>query len=181
MCWAPLGRCSAGLARRLLIRARLPCLCWTRPTSWSPHRDTRTRSSGYSSGQLDLVLCYTHHAAQLTSPCFAHSSRTVNPHCQKALFSDTYNEAAMQFALSIVLQPYILLLKKEKQLPKNIKHFYVKCCNEDEKFLALANIYGTITVGHSMIFCRVSKLSDCGICWIVVLTLASCIHVYLFG
>ena len=113
----------------------------------------------------DLVLCSTHHAAQLTLPCFAHPSRTVGPHCQMALFSDTYNEDAMQFAQSIVSEPEILRLKKVEQLPENIKHFYVKCCNEKEKFHALANIFGAITIGQVIIFCGVSQHSDCGVCW----------------
>ena len=81
----------------------------------------------------------------------------MNKDCQKALFSATYDDNVMSFAKKIIQDPVILRLKKEEQSLDNIKQFYVRCQNEEDKFKALANIYGTITVGQAMVFCHVSS------------------------
>ena len=87
--------------------------------------------------------------------------RTINPNCQKALFSATYDEDVMKFATSIIPNPVVLKLKKEEQSLDNIKQFYVKCRSEEDKFQALANIYGTVSVGQAMVFCHVSQYGLC--------------------
>lgn len=63
----------------------------------------------------------------------------------------------MKFATSIIPSPVVLKLKKEEQSLDNIKQFYVKCRSEEDKFQALANIYGTVSVGQAMVFCHVSQ------------------------
>ena len=80
----------------------------------------------------------------------------LNKECQKALFSVTYDDSVMNFAKKIIPDPVILRLKKEALFPDNIKQFYVCCQNEEDKFKALANVYGTISVGQAMVFCHVS-------------------------
>jgi superfamily II DNA/RNA helicase len=35
-----------------------------------------------------------------------------------------------------------------------INQFYVVCRNEDDKYKALANIFGTISMGRALIFCH---------------------------
>ena len=61
----------------------------------------------------------------------------------------------MEFAEIIVNNPLIIrLLKKEESLD-NIKQYYVKCKDLDEKYAAITNIYGVITIGQAIIFCHV--------------------------
>lgn len=46
---------------------------------------------------------------------------------------------------------------REEESLDNIKQVYFECSNKEEKFQALSNIYGTISIGQSMIFCHVSS------------------------
>ena len=71
------------------------------------------------------------------------------------LFSATYSDDVMSFARRVVAEPVIIRLKKEEETVENIKQYYVQCRNEDDKFQALSNIYGVVTIGQAMVFCRV--------------------------
>ena len=72
------------------------------------------------------------------------------------LFSATYEDTVMQFADKIVSDPVVIRLRREEESLANIKQFYVLCSNENQKYEALSNIYGAITIGQAMIFCHVS-------------------------
>lgn len=72
-------------------------------------------------------------------------------------FSATYEKEVMEFAELIVPNPITITLKREEESLKNIKQYYVKCSNQDEKYVAIANIYGVITIGQAIIFCHVSN------------------------
>lgn len=65
----------------------------------------------------------------------------------------------MDFAEYIVPNPIVIRLLREQESLDNIKQFYVKCRNLDDKYQAISNIYGVITVGQAIIFCHVSKLT----------------------
>ena len=67
-----------------------------------------------------------------------------------------YDDNVMAFAKKIIPDPVILRLMSESLALDNIKQFYVRCQNEEDKFKALAKIYETITVGQAMVFCHVS-------------------------
>ena len=71
-------------------------------------------------------------------------------------FSATYDEDVMKFARAVVPDAAIIRLKREEESLDNIKQYYIVCKNQEEKFVALSNIYGAITIGQSMIFCQVS-------------------------
>jgi len=73
-------------------------------------------------------------------------------------FSATYEEDVMEFAEGIVSDPVIIRLRREEESLHNIKQYYVMCRNLDDKYMAISNIYGVITVGQAMIFCHVSCL-----------------------
>lgn len=75
--------------------------------------------------------------------------------CQMMFFSATYETAVMEFAEIIVSNPLIIRLLKEEESLDNIKQYFVKCKNMDEKYNAITNIYGTITIGQAIIFCHV--------------------------
>ena len=71
------------------------------------------------------------------------------------LFSATYEQEVMTFATSIIPDPVIIRLRKDQESLDNIKQYYVWCDNEEKKYEALANLYGVLTIGQSMVFCHV--------------------------
>lgn len=78
--------------------------------------------------------------------------------CQMMFFSATYEPEVMKFAEIIVNNPLIIRLLKEEESLDNIKQYYVKCKDLDEKYTAITNIYGVITIGQAIIFCHVRFL-----------------------
>ena len=80
------------------------------------------------------------------------------------LFSATYDQDVMKFAQVIVPNPVLIRLRREEESLDNIKQYYIACNSQNDKFQALANIYGAISIGQSMIFCAVS-------CFIVIFSL----------
>lgn len=76
------------------------------------------------------------------------------------LFSATFEESVLNFAKVIVLDSNIIKLKKEKETLDTIKQYYVLCNSREEKFQAICNIYGAITIAQAIIFCQVSHVLD---------------------
>ncbi|XP_059618226.1 DEAD-box helicase Dbp80 [Phlebotomus argentipes] len=77
--------------------------------------------------------------------------------CQMMFFSATYERDVMEFAEYIVENPMTIRLKREQESLDNIKQYYVRCRNQEEKYQAIQNIYGVITVGQAIIFCHTRK------------------------
>lgn len=71
-------------------------------------------------------------------------------------FSATYDQEVMDFAEMIVKDPIIIRLKREEESLDNIQQYYVKCANQQQKYSAVTNIYGSVGVGQAIIFCHVS-------------------------
>lgn len=80
--------------------------------------------------------------------------RGLRKDCQMLLFSATYDTQVMKFANAIVSNPFVIRLRKEEESLDNIRQFYIECRNREEKFVSLTNIYGSITIGQTMIFCQ---------------------------
>lgn len=80
--------------------------------------------------------------------------------CQMLLFSATFEESVWNFARRIVPDPNIIKLKREEETLDTIKQYYVLCNSKEEKFQALCNIYGAITIAQAMIFCHVSLAAE---------------------
>lgn len=89
--------------------------------------------------------------------CFS-VRRLLDPKCQMLLFSATYTSEVMNFAEIIVHNPLIIRLLKEEESLDNIRQYYIRCKNIDDKYTAITNIYGVITIGQAIIFCHVSIL-----------------------
>lgn len=78
--------------------------------------------------------------------------------CQMLLFSATYDDQVMEFAQAVIPRsPIVIKLRREEESLDNIKQFYIECPDIEHKFQALSNIYGTISIGQSMIFCATRK------------------------
>ena len=81
--------------------------------------------------------------------------RQLSSRCQMMFFSATYEKDVMEFAEYIVPNPIVIGLAREQESLDNIKQYYVRCTNQEEKYQAISNIYGVITVGQAIIFCHV--------------------------
>ena len=83
-------------------------------------------------------------------------SRTLPKDCQMLLFSATYDDEVMKFAKTVVPDPIIIRLRREEESLDNIKQYYVVCRDKEEKFQALSNMYGVVSIGQCIVFCHVS-------------------------
>ncbi|XP_072333841.1 ATP-dependent RNA helicase DDX19A isoform X1 [Scyliorhinus torazame] len=83
--------------------------------------------------------------------------RMLTKYCQMLLFSATFEESVWKFAEKVVPDPNIIKLKREEETLDTIKQYYVLCDNKEEKYQALCNIYGAITIAQAMIFCHTRK------------------------
>ena len=73
------------------------------------------------------------------------------------LFSATFEDSVWQFAERIIPAPNVIKLRKEELTLSNIRQYYVLCENRKDKYQALCNIYGGITIGQAIIFCQVME------------------------
>jgi ATP-dependent RNA helicase DDX19/DBP5 len=80
--------------------------------------------------------------------------------CQIMFFSATYEEDVMEFAEGIVSDPLVIRLRREEESLHNIKQYYVMCRHLEDKYIAISNIYGVITVGQALIFCHTRKTAS---------------------
>lgn len=84
--------------------------------------------------------------------------RQLSKDCQMLLFSATYDEEVMKFAQAVIPNsPVVIKLRREEESLDNIRQFYVQCRDQEDKFQALSNIYGAISIGQSMIFCATRR------------------------
>ncbi|XP_061189592.1 ATP-dependent RNA helicase DDX19A-like isoform X1 [Saccostrea echinata] len=84
--------------------------------------------------------------------------RGLGKDCQMLLFSATYEDEVMRFAQAVIPNnPIVIRLRREEQSLDNIKQYYIECSDQEGKFQALSNIYGSISIGQSMIFCATRK------------------------
>ncbi|KAG4075617.1 hypothetical protein HA402_003442 [Bradysia odoriphaga] len=68
--------------------------------------------------------------------------RKLPYHCQMIFFSATYDQEVMSFAEIVVPYPTIVRLNGERDILDNIRQYYVRCANQEEKYAAITNIYG---------------------------------------
>lgn len=81
--------------------------------------------------------------------------RALPSECQMLLFSATFEDSVWQFAERIIPDHNVIKLRKEELTLNNIRQYYVLCENRNDKYQALCNIYGGITIGQAIIFCQV--------------------------
>lgn len=107
--------------------------------------------------EADVMISMQGHQDQSTRIQKKLSSST----CQMLLFSATYDQTVMQFAQRIIPNnPVIIRLRREEESLDNIKQYYIECSSDESKYRALCNIYGSISVGQSMIFCDRRKTAS---------------------
>lgn len=86
--------------------------------------------------------------------------RALPNDCQILLFSATYDDEIRRFASDIVPNAIEIHLKREEQSLENIRQYYVVTRTEEDKYRALANLFGTISIGQTFIFCQTKKSAN---------------------
>ncbi|VDD94962.1 unnamed protein product [Enterobius vermicularis] len=79
---------------------------------------------------------------------------------QSMLFSATYEEKVFDFAETIIKESVIITVRREEQTLANIKQYFVKCANREEKYNAVKNLYGGLTIASAIIFCYTRKSAE---------------------
>lgn len=74
-------------------------------------------------------------------------------------FSATFEDSVWKFAERIIPNPNIIRLKREEETLDNIRQFYIICKDKEQKFSALCNLYGCLTIAQTIVFCHVSQQS----------------------
>lgn len=77
---------------------------------------------------------------------------------QLLLFSATFPEVVRNFAAKFAPSANEIKLKQEELSVDGIKQFYMDCKSEEHKYEVLVELYGLLTVGQSIIFCKVTSL-----------------------
>uniref|UniRef100_A0A673BUW5 RNA helicase n=1 Tax=Sphaeramia orbicularis TaxID=375764 RepID=A0A673BUW5_9TELE len=85
--------------------------------------------------------------------------RMLSKDCQMLLFSATFEESVWKFAERVVPDPNIIRLKREEETLDTIKQFFVVCREREDKFTALCNLYGCLTIAQAMVFCHTRKMA----------------------
>jgi ATP-dependent RNA helicase DDX19/DBP5 len=83
--------------------------------------------------------------------------KALSDECQLLLFSATYDDEVISFAEMIVTNAVVIKLRREDESLENIMQYYVECRSEDDKYKALANIFGTISIGQTFIFVHTKR------------------------
>ncbi|XP_075029234.1 ATP-dependent RNA helicase DDX25 isoform X1 [Calonectris borealis] len=86
--------------------------------------------------------------------------RALPKGCQMLLFSATFKETVRAFAVQIISNPIVIKLREEELTLSNIRQYFFVCRSREEKYRALCNIYGSITIGQAMIFCQTRRSAD---------------------
>jgi ATP-dependent RNA helicase DDX19/DBP5 len=76
--------------------------------------------------------------------------------CQIVLFSATFPDNVRNFANKFAPQANEIRLKQEELSVEGIKQFYMDCKDENHKYDVLVELYSLLTIGQSIIFCKVS-------------------------
>ncbi|XP_065142717.1 ATP-dependent RNA helicase DDX19A isoform X2 [Paramisgurnus dabryanus] len=80
--------------------------------------------------------------------------------CQMLLFSATFEDSVWKFAERVIPDPNIIKLRREEETLDTIKQYYVLCNSKEDKFNALCNVYGAITIAQAMIFCHTRRTAN---------------------
>jgi translation initiation factor 4A len=80
---------------------------------------------------------------------------------QIVLFSATLPKELNEITLSFMRDPYEILIQSEKLSLDGIKQYYVALQNENQKYDTLVDIFGIISMKHTIIYCNsVSSVSS---------------------
>jgi ATP-dependent RNA helicase DDX19/DBP5 len=84
--------------------------------------------------------------------------RMLPPGVQNVLFSATFPDHVKEFANDFAPEANQIFLKKEEVTVEAIKQLYLECDGEEQKYNALSALYDIMSIGQSIVFCKVSLL-----------------------
>jgi hypothetical protein len=88
--------------------------------------------------------------------------RSMLPHnVQIVLFSATFPEEVQNFAQNFAPEANQIFLRKEEVTVEAIKQLHLDVEGEEAKYEALSNLYDCLTIGQSIVFCRVCPGLHC--------------------
>ncbi|KAK5972631.1 Atp-dependent rna helicase [Trichostrongylus colubriformis] len=90
---------------------------------------------------------YTEQSTQIYKTIETHS-----PGVQTMLFSATYGEDVVKFAMQLIKNAVTVTLKREDQALPNIKQYFVECQGRDAKYQAVVELYSGLTIASCVIF-----------------------------
>jgi ATP-dependent RNA helicase DDX19/DBP5 len=82
--------------------------------------------------------------------------RRMLPHnVQIVLFSATFPDEVQNFAQSFAPEANQIFLRKEEVTVEAIKQLHLDVEGDEAKYEALSNLYDCLTIGQSIVFCKV--------------------------
>lgn len=82
---------------------------------------------------------------------------SLTKECQVCLFSATLPNEVLNLSNNFISKPYEILVKKEELTLEGIRQYYVYVDKESIKYSVLYDLYNTITVTQSIIYCNSKK------------------------
>lgn len=79
----------------------------------------------------------------------------INPAAQILLFSATFPDDVMRFAQNFSPNAAEIKLKHEELNVTGISQMFMDCPSDLSKYDILVKLYGLMTIGSSIIFCKV--------------------------
>jgi ATP-dependent RNA helicase DDX19/DBP5 len=83
-------------------------------------------------------------------------SSFLPPGTQNVLFSATFTDEVREFAQEFAPEANQIFLQKEEVTVGSITQLYILCDGEEAKYEALSNLYDVMSIGQSIVFCKVS-------------------------
>jgi ATP-dependent RNA helicase DDX19/DBP5 len=74
------------------------------------------------------------------------------------LFSATFPEEVREFAEEFAPEANQIFLRKEEVTVASITQLYVVCDGEESKYQALSSLYDVMSIGQSIVFCKVGQV-----------------------
>jgi len=81
----------------------------------------------------------------------------VPPTTQVAIYSATMPQDILEITTKFMKNPIKILVKKEQLTLDGIKQYFIALASEQEKYETLTDLYKSISVGQSMIYCSSKK------------------------
>lgn len=73
--------------------------------------------------------------------------------CQIMFFSSTYSNEIIAFSRQCIQDPLVLRLGN-RQMLADIRHFFIYCDDNQQKYDNIEQMYANLTIGQTMIFCQ---------------------------
>lgn len=80
--------------------------------------------------------------------------RYLPPRCQIILVSATLSDEVLEITEKFMVNPLEVLVKRDELTLEGIRQFYVNVDREEWKFDTLCDLYDTLTISQSVIFCN---------------------------